>query len=466
MSAPAAVAAPPALALDDLEVAYRVRGIERQVLRGVTFAIARGRGLRARRRVRLRQVDGGARDRPLPAAQRPRHRRVDRGRGRDLLALSDDELRATARGRRVSMVYQNPGARAEPVDPRRRPGGGGLRDRRRRPARGARARAATMLAQGADRGPGARHAPLPAPALRRHAAARRDRHGARQGPDAADPRRADHRPRRHRRGGGARPRRRAARGVRHERPLHQPQPRRHRADVRPRRRALRRAGWSRRARPETVFATRATPTPSACCAACRAPACARTRAARHDPRLPAAARRRPARLRLRRPLRARAGDLPPRGAAALSTSARPHEPLPLPRAGARVPRADAAPRACQRRRRGAPSRSIRTEGIAQDLPQDGPRVRALDDVSLDAAPRRDARPRRRVRQRQDHARAPPARPRRADDGLGVELDGADARAALDKRDARRRCARCRSSSRTPTRRSTGAPPCAASSAAR
>ena len=46
MSAPAApptaVAAPPALELTDLEVAYRVRGIWRPVLRGVTLQIADG----------------------------------------------------------------------------------------------------------------------------------------------------------------------------------------------------------------------------------------------------------------------------------------------------------------------------------------------------------------------------------------------------------------------------------------
>ena len=38
MSAPADVAAPAALELNDLEVAYRVRGIWRPVLRGVTFS--------------------------------------------------------------------------------------------------------------------------------------------------------------------------------------------------------------------------------------------------------------------------------------------------------------------------------------------------------------------------------------------------------------------------------------------
>ena len=61
----------PALDVRDLDVVYRVRGIERQVLRGVTFEIPRGRLVRPRRRVRLRQVDGGHGLRPLPAVERP-----------------------------------------------------------------------------------------------------------------------------------------------------------------------------------------------------------------------------------------------------------------------------------------------------------------------------------------------------------------------------------------------------------
>ena len=58
-------------------------------------------------------------------------------------------------------------------------------------------------------------------------------------PDPPDPRRADHGPRRDRRGRGARPRPEPPPGVRDERPLHLPQPRRDREDVRSRRRALR-----------------------------------------------------------------------------------------------------------------------------------------------------------------------------------------------------------------------------------
>ena len=52
--------------------------------------------------------------------------------------------------------------------------------------------------------------PLPVPALRRHAAARRHRHGPGLQPEAARARRAHHRPRRHGGGRGARPRAHAA----------------------------------------------------------------------------------------------------------------------------------------------------------------------------------------------------------------------------------------------------------------
>ncbi len=111
--------------------------------------------------------------------------------------------------RTVSMVYQNPGAALNPcmrvgaqvaeAFTVLGAGGGEATDR---------AREALATVQIAD--PGSRHGPLPAPALGRHAAAGRDRDGAREGPGAADPRRADDGPRRDRRGRGARPRRPAA----------------------------------------------------------------------------------------------------------------------------------------------------------------------------------------------------------------------------------------------------------------
>ena len=103
----------PALELDDLHVGYTVRGIDRPVLRGVSLTIDRGRGLRARRRVRLRKDDRRVRDHALPAPERPGHRRIDPtwaarpardGRRRCPPAPRND----------VSMVYQNPGTALNP----------------------------------------------------------------------------------------------------------------------------------------------------------------------------------------------------------------------------------------------------------------------------------------------------------------------------------------------------------------
>ena len=73
--------AAPALALRDLELVYRVRGRDREVVRGDHVDRRAGLELRPRRRVGLRQVDRRALDRPLPAAQRPRGERHARGRG-------------------------------------------------------------------------------------------------------------------------------------------------------------------------------------------------------------------------------------------------------------------------------------------------------------------------------------------------------------------------------------------------
>ena len=233
---PAAPTAP-ALELDDLQVVYRVRGIDRPVLRGVTFEIARGESYG------LVGESGCGKTTAAFAAMRylPRNGRVVGGGirldGRDLLAMSDADGAEAPLDDRLDGLPE-PRLGAQPVDPRRRPDRGGVHARRDRRGRGARA-LARDVAEGADLRPGAGHAPLSAPALRRHAAARGGRDGARGRPDAADPRRADHRPRRDRRGRGARPRRRPPRRVRHERPVHQPQPRRDRADVRARGRAVR-----------------------------------------------------------------------------------------------------------------------------------------------------------------------------------------------------------------------------------
>ena len=155
--------------------------------------------------------------RALPAAQRPGQRRArSASTAQDPLADADERA-ARAAGHDVSMVYQEPGARAEPVAPGRPPDRRGVRGR----AASARARPRERRRGDAAQGPDLRsrpgHGPLPAPAVRRHGAAGGDRDGAGRRARAADPRRADHRAGRDRRGRGARPGRRAARGVRHRR---------------------------------------------------------------------------------------------------------------------------------------------------------------------------------------------------------------------------------------------------------
>ena len=131
--------------------------------------------------------------------------------GRDVLALTTSELRQL-RASDVSMVYQEPGTA---LNPSIRVGrqvaevyeiAGATAQARRSSA----PRRSSTKVQIAD--PGGVMQPLPAPALGRHAAARRDRDGARHGAGAADPRRADDRARRDRRGRGARP----GRGLRGE----------------------------------------------------------------------------------------------------------------------------------------------------------------------------------------------------------------------------------------------------------
>ena len=209
-----------------------------------------GRGLRSRRRVGLRQVDGGPRDvNYLPRNGRvrsggPPHRRPGR-------ALAVGAQLRKLRSGAVSMVYQNPGSAlnpsirvgkqvAEVFRIRGEKGDTATRSRR------LRARA------GADRRPGLGDGAVPTPALRWHAAARGDRDGARNEPVAPDPRRADHRAGCDRRGGGPRPRGRPAGGAPHLGVVHQPQPRDHQQDVRSRRRAVRRSA-GRGGRTETVL---------------------------------------------------------------------------------------------------------------------------------------------------------------------------------------------------------------------
>src|ERR1700730_4092473 len=110
MSAPET---PPALELRDLDVAYRVRARDRQVLRGVSFTIGRGESYGlvgesgcGKSTVALAVV------RYLPGNGRVRAGSINIA-GRDVLALSPKKLRQL-RADAVSMVYQNPGTALNP----------------------------------------------------------------------------------------------------------------------------------------------------------------------------------------------------------------------------------------------------------------------------------------------------------------------------------------------------------------
>jgi peptide/nickel transport system ATP-binding protein len=105
--------APPALEVADLELVYRVRGIDRRVLRGVSFSIERGRsyGLVGESGCGKSTVALGI------VRYLPRNGRVTGGSisvtGTDVLALAGPKLREY-HARTVSMVYQNPGAALNP----------------------------------------------------------------------------------------------------------------------------------------------------------------------------------------------------------------------------------------------------------------------------------------------------------------------------------------------------------------
>ena len=104
----------PALAARDLEIVYRVRGREREVVRGVSFTIGRQRSYG------LVGESGCGKSTLALAAVRylPRNGFVTSGSlhvaGKDVLALRGDALRAYHRDV-VSMVYQNPGSALNPT---------------------------------------------------------------------------------------------------------------------------------------------------------------------------------------------------------------------------------------------------------------------------------------------------------------------------------------------------------------
>jgi len=103
----------PAIELTDLDVVYRVRGRDRQVLRGVSFSIRRGESYG------LVGESGCGKSTTALAAVRylPRNGRVRSGSirvaGRDVVALSRSQLRRL-RAEEVAMVYQDPSKALNP----------------------------------------------------------------------------------------------------------------------------------------------------------------------------------------------------------------------------------------------------------------------------------------------------------------------------------------------------------------
>ena len=221
------------LAIRDLSLTVPMPDGPRQILRDVSLDGRAGGDRRAGRRVRVGQVDDRARG--AAAASRPARARP----ARSPSAASSRTRRTPAacreiRTRHAAMIFQDPRsslnpvrrigdsaterlvhvhgvAKAEAARPARRPDGRG------RPAR-----------------PGAAAAQVPAPALRRDAAARGHRRRTEHEPRAAARRRGDQRAGRDDPGRGARAAAQAAAGAGDGRPVHHPRPAARRRLLRPR----------------------------------------------------------------------------------------------------------------------------------------------------------------------------------------------------------------------------------------
>ena len=235
--------------------------------------------------------------------------------GTDLRARRHARRSGSLLGTSLAMVFQDP---MTSFNPTRRIGGQLAEVARHHQGMGRKAGAGPRgrpAARGPDPRAGAARPPVPARVLRRHAAARDDRHGPDGHAGADRRRRADHRARRHRAAAGARPARLDPRGRRRRPGADQPRRHRGRRGLRPGAGHVRRPDRRGPARRRAGHARPAPLHPGA-----------RGRRARHGHRPGPAARRHPgppgrprrraARLRVRRPLPARADALPDRGPAA------------------------------------------------------------------------------------------------------------------------------------------------------
>ena len=199
---------------------------------------------------------------PYPMASHPTG--SIRFQGRELVGAPARELLAV-RGNRVSMIFQEPMTSLNPLHTIERQVNEVLILHKGLTRDAARKRTLELLRAGRHPRGGDAARRLSAPALRRPAPARDDRHGARQRARPADRRRADHGARRHHPGADPEAAEDAAGALRHGAAVHHPRPRHRAQDGRPGLRddpgRDRRAGPGRRG----VRPTRSTPTPSICC---------------------------------------------------------------------------------------------------------------------------------------------------------------------------------------------------------
>lgn len=323
--------------VDDLSISYAAGKRRVPVVRGVSFTIEAGRtlglvgesgsGKSTVARTLLAHLRAGS---AIDAGTV----RVD---GADVFALSPAGRRAL-RGGTASVVAQNAG---QALTPSMRVGEQ-IREalrahgEARRPRTGRRAGPAGPAA-----GPRRDRPPVPAPVVRRAAAAHRHRDGRRRPAARARPRRTDHRPGRRHAGRGPRPGRRPRSAARHGRPARQPRPRggvrhggRDRRDARRRGRRARRHGGALRRSAARVHA----------CPAGRG--AGRTTAWREGSRRPGPVRPRDGRLH-GHPHRTSRARRPPRG-----DRGRPGDPLRPRSAGRRRRRLVHDRRARDARRRG------------------------------------------------------------------------------------------------------------------
>ena len=187
----------PLLAVDGPHDRDPRRGGRARVVEACRFEHRRGRDPLHRRRIRLRQVaDRAGADGPPPASRRPASPAARRASTAATSSRSPSARCGGCAAATSRMIFQEPMTSLNPVMTHRQPDRRGVPRTtiagRARP----RDRAIELLTRCGIPEPAQPARAISARALRRHAAAGDDRHGARRAAEAPDRRRADHRARR------------------------------------------------------------------------------------------------------------------------------------------------------------------------------------------------------------------------------------------------------------------------------